>query len=498
MAFSLNNIHRLAMRNITPIKTIGVIGAGVSGLAAARLLSQAGFECELFEKGGRLGGVWSAGYHTFGLQTPKSLYEIPDYPMPESYPRVPSGEELQAYFENYARDFGIFEKIRFNTEVLGLNQEPDGKWTVEFTDKKDTKQERKSFDFIVVANGLYFDPYIPEVPGREKFQGRILHTKDYLSPSIAAGKKTVVVGFGKSALDVVGEAAKFAKETTLVYRKAHWPIPMDILDVLDVRRIYLTRLACAFLPLYLRPEPWEKHLHRSFSWLVNGFWRLTEAIIKFQYPLKTCDALSDEPFEIDVFNLDFLPRKEVYRLMRKGIINNERTTIKEFTTNGVTLENGRQIDCDVVIFGTGYRSGTGFLPKSFKTSQEPDGVYLYRHILHPDIGNMAFIGRAATFSNSLTAHLGSVWLAHWLTGKFEVPDRADMLAEIEAVKQWKRSFMPAISSRSTVVKLHMIHYHDELLNDLGINPRRKSNPLAELLSDYRPRDYRKVLEAVGK
>jgi dimethylaniline monooxygenase (N-oxide forming) len=231
---------------------------------------------------------------------------------------------------------------------------------------------------------------------------------------------------------------------------------------------------------------------------VNGFWRLTEAIIKFQYPLKACDALSDEPFEIDVFNLDFLPRKEVYRLMRKGIINNERTTIKEFTTNGVTLENGKQIDCDVVIFGTGYRSGTGFLPKSFKTSQEPDGVYLYRHILHPDIGNMAFIGRAATFSNSLTAHLGSVWLAHWLTGKFEVPDRADMLAEIEAVKQWKRSFMPAISSRSTVVKLHMIHYHDELLNDLGTNPRRKSNSLAELLSDYRPRDYRKVLEAVGK
>lgn len=485
------------MRNTTAIKTIGVIGAGVSGLAAARLLTQAGFECELFEKGGKLGGVWSAGYHTFGLQTPKSLYEIPDYPMPDSYPRVPSGEELQAYFENYARDFGIFEKIRFNIDVSGLNQEADGKWTVEFSDNAGAKQERKIFDFIVVASGLYFDPYIPDFSGREEFQGDILHTKDYFSPSVVTGKKAVVVGFGKSALDVVGEVAKFAKQTTLVYRKAHWPIPMDILDVLDVRRIYMTRLACAFLPLYLRPAPWEKRLHRSFSWLVNGFWRLTEAIIKFQYPLKACDAIAEEPMEIDVFNLDFLPRKEVYRLMRNGAINNERTTIKEFKANGVTLENGRHIDCDVVIFGTGYRADTAFLPESFKKLQEPDGIYLYRHILHPDISNMAFIGRAATFSNSLTAHLASVWLTHWLTGKFEVPDRAAMMAEIDAIKQWKRSFMPAISSRSTVIKLHMIHYHDELLNDLAINPFRKPNRLAELLSDYRPRDYREILETVG-
>ncbi|HSN23132.1 MAG TPA: NAD(P)/FAD-dependent oxidoreductase, partial [Methylomicrobium sp.] len=335
------------MTDTTKIKTIGVIGAGVSGLAAARLLSQAGFDCELFEKSDKVGGVWSAGYHTFGLQTPKSLYEIPDYPMPESYPRVPSGEELQAYFENYARDFGIFDKIRFNTAVDDLIPQEDGKWVIEFTDKTVSQKVHKKFDFIVVAAGLYFDPYIPEFPGRKKFQGDILHTKDYRSPTVVTGKKVAVIGFGKSALDVAGEVAKFAKQTTLIYRKPHWPIPMDILDFLDVRRIYLTRLACAFLPLYLRPEPWEKCLHKYFSWLVSGFWRLTEAIIKLQYPLKSTNTLADEAMEIDIFNLDFLPRKEVYQLMRKGAIKNERTTIKEFTANGLVLENGNKIDCDV-------------------------------------------------------------------------------------------------------------------------------------------------------
>jgi dimethylaniline monooxygenase (N-oxide forming) len=485
------------MNDITTIKKIGIIGAGVSGLAAARLLSRAGFACEILEKGDKVGGVWSAGYHTFGLQTPKSLYEIPDYPMPDSYPRVPSGEELQAYFENYARDFGIFDKIRFHTCVDRLEQRADGKWDVEFTDLRSGQKGEKTFDFIVVAAGLYFDPYIPDYPGREDFQGEVLHTVDYRSPTAVTGKKVAVVGFGKSSLDVAGEVAKFAKETTLIYRKPHWPIPMDIFDLLDVRRIYLTRLASAFLPLYQRPEPWEKRLHDSFSWLVSGFWRFTEAVIKLQYPLKASNTLADEPIEIDIFNLDFLPRKEVYQLLRKGVIRNERTTIKAFTPNGLELENGNRIDCDAVIFGTGYRADTAYLPERFRQTQEADGVYLYRHIIHPDIGNMAFIGRAATFSNSLTSHLASVWLVHWLTGRFQLPDKSAMLAEIESMKQWKRSFMPAISCRSTVVKLHMIHYHDELLNDAALNPHRKSNRLAELLQDYRPSDYREILNSIG-
>ena len=124
------------MTPTTTIKKIGIIGAGISGLAAARLLCQAGFDCEVFEKGDKVGGVWSGGYHTFGLQTPKSLYEIPDYPIPDSYPRVPSGEELQAYFENYARDFKIFDKIHFNSGINSLEQQQNGSWIVKYTDNQ--------------------------------------------------------------------------------------------------------------------------------------------------------------------------------------------------------------------------------------------------------------------------------------------------------------------------------------------------------------------------
>jgi hypothetical protein len=227
-------------------------------------------------------------------------------------------------------------------------------------------------------------------------------------------------------------------------------------------------------------------------WLKSGFWCLTESIIKLQYPLTATNTKPDEPFETDIFNLDFLPRKEVYRLMWQGIIQNHCSAIKEFTEDGIHLENGEHIDCDVVIFGTGYRANTAFLPKDYQKSQEPDGVYLYRHIIHSDLNNLAFIGRAATFSNCLTAHIASLWLVRLLKGEFDLPNDEKMLSEIEAIKQWKRGFMPTLSSRSTVVKLHMTHYHDELLKDMGINPYCKSNFLAEWFQDYRPKDYRKI------
>ena len=88
--------------------------------------------------------------------------------MPDSYPRVPSGEELQAYFENYARDFNIFDKIRFNTAISGLEQQADGRWIVHFTDTKTGVSDQKAFDFVVVATGIYFDPFIPRISGTGK------------------------------------------------------------------------------------------------------------------------------------------------------------------------------------------------------------------------------------------------------------------------------------------------------------------------------------------
>ncbi len=478
------------MIDIKNIKNIGIIGSGVAGLAAARLLSQAGFDCEIFEKGKQVGGVWTVGYNTFGLQTPRSLYEIPDFPFPDDYPRIPSGPQLQAYFEAYAKKFKLLEKTSFDSEVQSLQPVADSGWRLTTKDLNSGKTKTKNFDFIVVATGLYSTPFVPEVPGHETFRGEILHSSEYKSPELVKARDVVVVGFGKSALDIATDATRYAKTVSLVFREPHWPVPVDVLNLIDVRRIFLNRLAGGFLPLYQQPEAWEKRLHKYCPLLIKGFWRFVEILLKAQFPLKACDALPNTPPESDFFNQDFLPRPETYRLMKSGKISCRRARISNLTEDGIQLDNGDIIDSDRLIFGTGWKPDYAYLPEAFQQSVGEDGVYLYRHILHPAMDNCAFLGWASTFSNSLTAHLASLWLVQLLKGTLNIPDKAGLESEIQSLRDWKRGFMPSNQGRASMLQLHMWHYHDELMRDIGVDPYRKSNKIAEWLQYYGPSDYR--------
>ena len=71
---------------LTNVKKVGIIGAGVAGLSTAKLLIQQGLECVVFERGDTLGGVWADGYANFGVQVQQELYEFPDWPLPKDVP----------------------------------------------------------------------------------------------------------------------------------------------------------------------------------------------------------------------------------------------------------------------------------------------------------------------------------------------------------------------------------------------------------------------------
>ena len=97
----------------TTVKTACIIGAGVAGLASARILKEIGIDCSVFERNNKLGGVWTDGYLDYGVQVPKELYEFPDYPLPAGTPSFTPGPVFQEYLEEFARDFGIFDDIQF-------------------------------------------------------------------------------------------------------------------------------------------------------------------------------------------------------------------------------------------------------------------------------------------------------------------------------------------------------------------------------------------------
>ena len=79
------------------LPSVCVIGAGSSGIAAAKALHERGIPFDCFEKSDRVGGNWvfgnkngmSSAYRSLHINTSRERMEYTDFPMPKSYPDFP-------------------------------------------------------------------------------------------------------------------------------------------------------------------------------------------------------------------------------------------------------------------------------------------------------------------------------------------------------------------------------------------------------------------------
>jgi len=489
--------------DFTQVRNIGIVGAGIAGLAAARLLTAQGLACTLFERQPKLGGVWADGYVNYGVQVQKELFEFPDWPLPAAAADFTPGPVIQSYLEDYADHFGLKPHIRLGATVEAVEPRDGGGWTVAFSQSGESK--RADFDMVILAIGLFSNvPDIPDIPGRAAFAGDVLHSSEVKSRTPLKDRRVAVVGYGKSATDLVLESAEAANETHFVFRAAHWPVPRKFAGVLPFKWGMLNRMTSTLIPLYQRPSSLERTVHGLGKPLVWLWWRIVELLLRVQCRLDTriedgANLLPNEPVEYDAFcESVMLPRPDLYSLIRGNRISAHRTEIARFTDRGVVLANGRELELDTVVFGTGWRAEYSFLSAALKEALgfDDDGVYLYRHMLHPAAPGLVFLGRASTVSNILSYSLQARWLADLVAGKHALPSPQVMLADIEAMKAWKRERMPHSASRSARLILHIQHYHDELLRDIGANPLRKTGvlaPLKELIAPYEPKDYRTIV-----
>lgn len=157
----------------------------------------------------------------------------------------------------------------------------------------------EAFDYAVVATGMYggASPHMPAHPGKESFDGEILHSHR----EQARGKRVVVVGGGKSAVDCAVAAVKGgAAEVTLLFREGHWPVPRYILNLIPFKFATYSRFGHALLPTHHDVSAFVWWLHALFTplkWLV---WRLVELIFSWQFQIPR-EMTPTSRIEIDVF-----------------------------------------------------------------------------------------------------------------------------------------------------------------------------------------------------
>jgi len=504
MGFSLNTESN-DTPTYTHVKKVAIIGAGVAGLQLAERLSQTDVAATIFEATDHVGGVWASNYADFGLQVPKELYEFPAFPYPagKEWARFPKGPEVQEYIEAFAAHFHLTELVRFNTKVTNATPLEGGGWAVTSAPTgasadHSPASSSETFDFLVVATGMYGGacPHIPAHPGKEHFAGQLLHSFHFTEREQAAGKRVVVVGGGKSAVDCAVAAVKGgAKGVTLLFREAHWPVPRKILDLIPFKFATYSRFGHALLPTHhdVTPLVWWLHaLLTPLKWLV---WRLVERIFAWQFAL-TKETTPTSRIEIDVFTGGQILTYEARDMIQSGQLTVCKDAIARYTRDGVELaRDGASLPCDMLVYGTGFVKSYDYLDAATRAKLriQDDGLYLYRSMLPVGVPGLAFLGsEVSTFNNILTHGLQAAWLASVLSGTVALPPPRQMRQSVEAEMHWKRTWMPATSARAAIQQLHMPKYHDRLVADMGHSTFRKSNPLLELLSPYNARDYRPI------
>lgn len=200
-----------------------IIGAGLGGLIAAAKLKQAGVErIAVLERADGLGGVWRENrYPNVACDTPIDLYAISFFLGDKWSTNFAPGCEIWDYLNEFANAFGLLPLIRPNTEIVRtVWNESGSNWITEARDGR-----RWTSRFVVWAGGILSRPTIPDVPGKENFEGESLHTTAWRDDIRLEGKSVAVVGGGATSIQVVPYVARHAERAYIFVRTPSYVLP---------------------------------------------------------------------------------------------------------------------------------------------------------------------------------------------------------------------------------------------------------------------------------
>lgn len=333
---------------------LAIIGAGAAGLCVARALDRAGIPYEQLERHTGVGGMWdstnpwSAIYESAHMISSRRSTQLTDFPMAGVAADYPHHSAVAAYFRDFARRFGLIERIRFGAAVEWVAPR-DGAWDVKLAG-----EELRRYRGVVIANGHQSEPSLPEFPGR--FDGEAFHSLRYKSPRVFAGKRVLVVGGGNSGADIVLDAVHHGARAFLSMRRGYHVVPKYALFGIPMGDLG------GSLPL---PPALERRLARFVLRLLVGDPR------RLGLPLP-----DHAPFERHAI----VSSQLLYHLGHGDLTI--KPNVAELCGDHVRFADGSAEAVDVIVYATGYRVSFPFLDPSLLTWSElaPE---LYLHAFHP-------------------------------------------------------------------------------------------------------------------
>ena len=440
---------------MTELLDVLIVGAGISGIAAAYYLGRRcpGKSFAIVEGREAIGGTWDL-FRYPGVRSDSDMYTLGYRFRPWTGDQaIADGPAILQYLRDTAREFGIDKQIRFNQRVRRIAwSSPAAEWTVDIErgPKAETLQIRCKFLFMCTGYYRYDQGYTPQWAGRERFQGEIVHPQRWRDDLEISGKHVVVIGSGATAVTLAPALAEKAARVTMLQRSPSYIVGSPSQDGISLwlhRRLpfklaaWLARWRLILRQMYYfhvarsRPQETRSHILQA-----------VEEALGPDYAVERHFAPRYNPWDQ---RLCLAPDSDLFKAIKAGALSVVTARIDRFVERGIRLESGELLPADIIVTATGLEMklmhGVDILVDGQPV--ELGDTWTYKGMMYSGIPNLASAFGYTNASWTLKAELICEYVCRLLNhmerrGYQQCrPRRHDEVAEAEAFVDFSSGYV---------------------------------------------------------
>ena len=336
-----------------------VVGAGISGIGAGYHLQTMSPDRSfvIVEARNSIGGTWDL-FRYPGVRSDSDMYTLGYRFKPwRNAKSIADGTSILEYLKETVREHDLERHMRFGRRVTGADwSSDDARWVVTMRNEASGAKEQISCNFLFMCAGYYNyrRGHQADLPGIDRYAGRVVHPQFWPEDLDYAGKRVLVVGSGATAMTLVPAMAATASHVTMLQRSPTYVVSRPDVDkwALRIRRVLPPKLAYRVI----------RFKNTTIQQLFYGRMREHPAEAKARLIGMVSEAMGPE-FDVDKHftpsyfpwdqRLCLLPNGDLLDALREGRASIVTDHIDTFTESGVRTKSGEVIGADIVVTATG-------------------------------------------------------------------------------------------------------------------------------------------------
>ena len=391
-----------------------VVGAGISGIGAGYHLNTMcpSRTYAILEGRADIGGTWDL-FRYPGVRSDSDMHTLGFRFKPWTEAKaIADGPDILRYLHDTMNEFDIARHIRFGHLVKTAQWSSEtSQWTVHVERVGTGDVVTFTCGFLFMCSGYYSyrEGFTPEFPGRERFQGQIIHPQKWTSDVSYSGKRVVVVGSGATAITLVPAMAKDAEHVTMLQRSPTYIAARPDVDAFanKLRKYLPAKIAYAITRL--KNTKYQQLVYQRSRTHPDKVKEILLAGVREQlgpdYDIEKDFTPTYNPWDQ---RLCLVPNGDLFQAMRDGKASVVTDTIDTFDETGILLSSGQHLDADVIVTATGLQLVT-LGEVQFEVDGEPidfADTWTYKGVAYSGVPNLAssfgYINASWTLRSDLT------------------------------------------------------------------------------------------------